>query len=463
MMIVIAKDKEAADKVKAKVDDPGGGGEHEGRRGEGDRRRRAGRPRRGVARARRLRSSASRTLKKAHIDEVKALANPPGGVKLTMEVTCLYFEIAPIKKKDPNNPGQKIDDYFEAAQEEPARPTPTSSSSMLQNFDKDNITDKIIKRVAPYMKDDDFTPAKIKSASVACEAICMWSHAMYKYHFVAIGVAPKKAKLAEAQATLDGAMASLNEARSKLQKVVDKLDALEVSLKGAVDEKASLAAKETECKVRLSNADKLIGGLGGEEARWKITVETLNASFTNLTADVLVSAGTISYLGPFTSEFRQDITSAWRDELTKIGLPNTEGADIIQTLVDPVKLQKWQILQLPSDNLSTQNGIMMSRARRWPLMIDPQGQANRYIRNMARTAVRERDGRDQALGARTFCARSRTRCASASGCCWRTSREVLDASLEPILLKQIFKQGGAGHDQARRQRRSRTTTTSSST
>ena len=82
----------------------------------------------------------------------------------------------------------------------------------------------------------------------------------------ALGVAPKKAKHAEATAELDSAMAVLNAAQSRLKEVVDKLDKLEQSLKAAVDEKQSLADKEIECKTRLSNADKLIGGLGGEQA-----------------------------------------------------------------------------------------------------------------------------------------------------------------------------------------------------
>ena len=32
-------------------------------------------------------------LKKAHIDEVKALKKPPGGVRLTLEVACVFFEV----------------------------------------------------------------------------------------------------------------------------------------------------------------------------------------------------------------------------------------------------------------------------------------------------------------------------------------------------------------------------------
>jgi dynein heavy chain len=35
-------------------------------------------------------------------------------------------------------------------------------------------------------------------------------------------------------------------------------------------------------------------------------------------------------------------------------------------------IRDWQIAGLPVDSFSTDNGIIVSNARRWPLMIDPQ-------------------------------------------------------------------------------------------
>ena len=48
-----------------------------------------------------------------------------------------------------------------------------------------------------------------------------------------------------------------------------------------------------------------------------------------------------------------------------------------------VEIRQWRLDGLPADEFSTENGIMATRNMlRWPLMIDPQGQANKWIKNM---------------------------------------------------------------------------------
>lgn len=58
-------------------------------------------------------------------------------------------------------------------------------------------------QVEPFNNNPEFTPEQIEKASKACTAICMWALAMYQYHFVALGVAPKVRKNAEAKTSPD--------------------------------------------------------------------------------------------------------------------------------------------------------------------------------------------------------------------------------------------------------------------
>ena len=49
-----------------------------------------------------------KNLSRNDIVEVKALQNPPAGVKLVMEATCIMFDEKPKMKDDPNNVGKKV-------------------------------------------------------------------------------------------------------------------------------------------------------------------------------------------------------------------------------------------------------------------------------------------------------------------------------------------------------------------
>jgi len=49
-----------------------------------------------------------------------------------------------------------------------------------------------------------------------------------------------------------------------------------------------------------------------------------------------------------------------------------------------VTIRDWTIDGLPSDNFSVENAIITFNTSRWPLYIDPQGQANKWIKTMGK-------------------------------------------------------------------------------
>ena len=80
-----------------------------------------------------------------------------------------------------------------------------------------------------------------------------------------------------------------------------------------------------------------------------------------------------------------------------------------------------------------------SNARRWPLLIDPQGQANKWIKNMEKTSNLHIIKLTDSDFVRTLenCIQFGT------PVLLENVGEEIDPILEPLLLKQTFKQGGS--------------------
>lgn len=61
-------------------------------------------------------------------------------------------------------------------------------------------------------------------------------------------------------------------------------------------------------------------------------------------------------------------------------IPITEGLDPLSLLTDDTTIALWQNEGLPSDRMSIENATILSNSDRWPLMIDPQLQGVKWIK-----------------------------------------------------------------------------------
>ena len=57
------------------------------------------------------------------------------------------------------------------------------------------------------------------------------------------------------------------------------------------------------------------------------------------------------------------------------------GADVLSLLTDDALIAQWNNEGLPSDNMSTENATILTNSVKWPLIIDPQLQGIKWIKN----------------------------------------------------------------------------------
>ncbi|NXU12627.1 DYH1 protein, partial [Pardalotus punctatus] len=440
-----------------------------------------------------------KNLNRNDVTEVRALQRPPPGVKIVIEAVCIMHGKKP-KRVAGEKIGTKVDDYWE-----PGRALlqdPVQFLNSLYDYDKDNIPDSVIKAIQPYIDNEEFQPAAIAKVSKACTSICQWVRAMHKYHFVSKVVEPKRQAFREAEEDLRATQLVLDEAKQRLKEVEDGIAMLQAKYEACKANKEELEMKCEQCLQRLARANvvrdrigfclliwdnpisdqtahaqtqeqnseyvtghpnlwvpkspaalpreqqvqdtrldhTLINSLADEKVRWQDTVESLDDKINNSSGDVLVAAGFVAYLGPFTAAYRAALSKEWVRELSEKSIPHTEEASLISTLGDPVEIRSWQAMAgLPNDTLSVENGVITRFSLRWNHYIDPQGQANKWIKNLER----ENSLEVGKLSDRDLLSTLENTITFGKPFLLENVGEELDPVLEPVLLKETFKQQGS--------------------
>jgi len=222
-----------------------------------------------------------------------------------------------------------------------------------------------------------------------------------------------------------------------LKEVQDRVANLQLQLARAKSKAEKLEQDAETCTVKLGRAEKLLAGLGSESVRWDAASKVLEKDLKFVVGNIILAAGFTAYVGPFTADFRADLVKLWLSNALTLGLQADPRWQCAEILCDQAEIRQWNISSLPADDLSVENGILVTRGRRWPLMIDPQGQANKWIKNMKKDRI-------AVIKPSTpnFLRSLETAIREGSAVLLENVEERLDPSLEPVLLKQVFKKGG---------------------
>nr|XP_034361929.1 LOW QUALITY PROTEIN: dynein heavy chain 2, axonemal [Arvicanthis niloticus] len=308
---------------------------------------------------------ALESLNKKDIGEIKSYGRPPAQVEIVMQAVMILRGNEPTWAEAKRQLGEQ------------------NFIKSLIHFDKDNISDKVLKKIGAYCAQPDFQPDIIGRVSLAAKSLCMWVRAMELYGRLYRVVEPKRIRMNAAMAQLQEKQAALAEAQEKLREVAEKLETLKKQYDEKLAQKEELRKRSEEMELKLERAGMLVSGLAGEKARWEETVQGLEEDLGYLVGDCLIAAAFLSYMGPFLTNYRDEIVNQiWIKKIWELQVPCSPRFAIDNFLTNPTKVRDWNIQGLPSDSFSTENGIIVTRGNRWALMIDPQAQALKWIKNM---------------------------------------------------------------------------------
>uniref|UniRef100_A0A8C8XZF1 Dynein axonemal heavy chain 2 n=1 Tax=Panthera leo TaxID=9689 RepID=A0A8C8XZF1_PANLE len=300
---------------------------------------------------------ALESLNKKDIGEIKSYGRPPAQVEMVMQAVMILRGNEPTWAEAKRQLGEQ------------------NFIKSLIHFDKDNISDKVLKKIGAYCAQPDFQPDIIGRVSLAAKSLCMWVRAME-----VSGARDVRVNGSRRQ----GAECYYQESESLLaDPVAEKLEMLKKQYDEKLAQKEELRKKSEDMEMKLERAGLLVSGLASEKARWEETVKGLEEDLGYLVGDCLLAAAFLSYMGPFLTNYRDEIvTQIWIRKIWELEVPCSPRFTFDNFLSNPTKVRDWNLQGLPSDAFSTENGIIVTRGNRWALMIDPQAQALKWIKNM---------------------------------------------------------------------------------
>ncbi|XP_070577189.1 cytoplasmic dynein 1 heavy chain 1-like [Ptychodera flava] len=308
---------------------------------------------------------AVKSIKKQHLVEVRTMANPPATVKLALESICLLLgEGTPDWKAIR---GIVVRDNF---------------INTIVNFSTDDISDDIREKMTSrYLNHPDYTFEKVNRASQACGPLVKWAIAQVCYADMLKRVEPLRNELRRLEEEAE-------HSRLQGEEVEKTIVELERSIARYKEEYAQLISQAQAIKAdleavatKVNRSTALLRSLSVERDRWEQGSETFKNQMATIVGDVLLSSAFMAYGGYFDQQMRQNLFTSWCQHLQQANILFRHDIARTEYLSNADERLRWQANSLPADDLCTENAIMLKRFNRYPLIIDPSGQATDFIMN----------------------------------------------------------------------------------
>lgn len=304
-------------------------------------------------------------IRKQHLSEVRSMANPPEAVKMAMESACSVLGHQVDSWKTVQSIIRK-DDFI----------------ASIQNFDTNKMTKTVRDRMLrEYIARPNFNYEVVNRASRACGPLVQWVIAQVRFSEILDKVEPLRQEVLslEEQAEMT---------KEQAQVVLETVAQLEASIERYKREYAVLISETQAIKGEMERVQgkvhrsvTLLDSLSSEQTRWDAGSRSFEAEMDTLSGDVLLSAAFLAYGGFFDQQYREAMWQQWTSHLQSANLAyrsELSFAEFLSTADDRIG---WQSRALPADELCTENAIMLKRYNRYPLIIDPTGQAATFLQN----------------------------------------------------------------------------------
>lgn len=303
----------------------------------------------------------------------------------------------------------------------------------LMDFDKDHISDKKLKAVQRFTKLDEFNYAHMSKISEAAAALCTWVKAVEEYAQALKVVNPKLEKKRIAEEKVAGMVAELEAMENKYNSMMAELSALEEEFRILMDQMDIYKRTLEKLSLQIDRGEMLVSGLGGEKVRWSASQIHLEDMYEKLVGDCLMAAAFTSFMGPYPNDYRTEINAAVKKFVKHYHIPHDPNFTFSSFMSTEAQVREWQMKELPTDDFSTENAVLIQKSDKWCTNIDPQNQANNFLKKKCGKNLHVIDFKDKKYT--TLIERA---CSKGQIVLLEDIQEALDPTLNNIIAKNYI-------------------------
>eukprot|EP00903_Cladosiphon_okamuranus_P015249 g14093.t1 len=301
------------------------------------------------------------TLNKKDLGECKTMGTPPKGVDDVFAATMVL--LAGTSPSVVTTKAGKVKDRSWDASKKQLLGDIGGYIELLKGLkagvDENTVPAICWKEVRPFLALEHFTVDIIQSKNSAAAGVCSFVLNIVMYYDIVVTVEPKRLALAEANNQLNEANSTLKLVQEQVAELEAKLAKLTAEFNAANSDKQEALDSVSKGQRKLDLAQRLTGALSSENDRWAENVIQLRADMELLTGDVLLAASFISYVGPFTKVFRDQLMGQeflpflQKEFQAAVGeggsLPMSADPDPIKILTTDAEVAGWNSDGLPND------------------------------------------------------------------------------------------------------------------
>ena len=334
--------------------------------------------------------SSVKNIKKAHLAELSRMARPPVNVKHTMEAVAImigatkmnatWSDIRKVVSRTDfitNVVTFNTDKLNERVRAYVVWCSLDKSTRILVMCETLPHQHRYIKKT--YVENDELTYATALRGSKAAGPLYKWVESQVLFAEILNNVKPLKqeAELLESEAS---------KVRENYESILETIKELEARILKLKEEYAELIAQTEAIKQEMKNVKEkvtrstnLLRSLSAESERWQNTSSTFQDQVATLAGDTLRSAAFVAYSGWFSFQDRKFLHQRWLEILQDFGIAQRDEISFVEYLSSPKERLEWKSNALPDDVLCQENAVIMTRFNRFPLVIDPSGQATEFL------------------------------------------------------------------------------------